>query len=49
MFHDPDDSDNKRAKESAMLGLPYESIVNIQKSLEESQLLFDSLMQEYFG
>ena len=25
-IHDLDDSDNKRAKESAMLGLPYESV-----------------------
>ena len=32
-IHDLDDSDNRRAKESAMLGLPYESIFQKKSSL----------------
>ena len=32
-IHDLDDSDNRRAKESAMLGLPYESILQKKSRL----------------
>lgn len=36
-IHDLDDSDNMRAKESAMLGLPYQSILQKKFRLEREQ------------
>ena len=36
-IHDLDDSDNMRAKESAMLGLPYQSIFAEEVQIGEKQ------------
>ena len=42
-IHDLDDADNTRAKESAMLGLPYQSIFSDEVKLEKERLTVHSL------
>ncbi|MDE5801690.1 MAG: type I restriction-modification system subunit M [Lachnospiraceae bacterium] len=47
-IHDLDDSDNKREKESAMLGLPYQSIFGEQVKIGEREIMGRQLKWSVF-